>query len=727
MIRYKLLLLFISLVWGQDFIGFKANNEIYYKINPKTGMRFEENDKGFLGIYHRLPIENEWHIGEIVAEGDHFRWINEANVSWKLYLDQQNNILKIGTDNPYYEMSRNKGWDLNFYLIRPVLVENATLKVSGIEPIHFNGYYQLTDKTFGERPVFTNSEGNYLFFWEERHWWVIQEKEPNDEWSAWVYGEGDAWDPTNLYWGETGYTVKVEWVGKDLSRKWMIKTLNKRRGKLKGDSYAFQSEQELQYLYKNLPEFKVAVYPNVIFEGETFKIITKQNSFPHCELYDNGTHGDDIAGDGLFSRSGVSTDDLVDFNSRQIFSNKVTKFQFSNAELLVINSELRGTVQYEDFGDGLIGTKYALFYALGDEYNYVYQKRNWELHNPNNSIAGMRVLIEFGDVFDHLVFVPDVPFSGASYVRIRDDVQGIMTYGDPICGTGMWTDNWKKPNDYKYENVDFGCPYKFLGGNDYPRLKGNIWNGSSGMNELNHEFGHWMGIGPSKADFPGKGLSWNSQDRMHINSTSTVSNVMTGPLWDPKKGWPNSVRVKDENGIWKEVQIESNNDGTFTMVPRNPMKNEGYDDILLYMLGFKSPEEANKRYYLFDEKDINLDDCFYQDDSKGEPLNATAGSAGLYCYDNIIDQSEYGHIVEFGVQEMIDIFGPRVPSYEDAPKHLNVGVIILTQDIASEATRAWYHLLYGWWANENEWHDELGGTWSFVTRGLATIRTGIPK
>ena len=63
-------------------------------------------------------------------------------------------------------MSRNKGWDLNFYLIRPVLVENATLKVSGIEPIHFNGYYQLTDKTFGERPVFTNSEGNYLFFFE---------------------------------------------------------------------------------------------------------------------------------------------------------------------------------------------------------------------------------------------------------------------------------------------------------------------------------------------------------------------------------------------------------------------------------------------------------------------------------------------------------------------------------------------------------------------------------
>ena len=75
MSRYISVLLFIGLVWGQDFIGFKFNDEIYYKINPQTGERVKESDKGFLGTYHRLPIENEWHIGEIVAEGDHSRWI----------------------------------------------------------------------------------------------------------------------------------------------------------------------------------------------------------------------------------------------------------------------------------------------------------------------------------------------------------------------------------------------------------------------------------------------------------------------------------------------------------------------------------------------------------------------------------------------------------------------------------------------------------------------------
>ena len=476
-------------------------------------------------------------------------------------------------------------------------------------------------------------------------------------------------------------------------------------------------------------------FPKFIFGDETTKIVQngKTSAYErHHKLYDDGTHGDDIAGDGIFSRSCISMNDL--YLKYNLFDGMAAAFSEGEGELFIINPKLRGKIKFENYGNGLQGTANALFASLGDRYEFILKKENWPLHNPKTSRSALRVLTEFGDVFDHLVFVPDIPFGGAGYVRIRDDIQGIMTYGDPICKTGMWKlgqfgePSWQKPSDYKYENVDFGCRNKFLGGGDFARLKGNIWNGwSRSLHNLNHEFGHWMGIGPSNAYFPLPHLSWNSQDRMHINSTSTISNVMTGPLWDPKKGWPNSVRVKDENGTWKEVQIKSNNDGTFTMVPRNPMKHEGYDDILLYMMGFKLPQDANKRYYLFQESDMNLNDCFYQDDSKGEPYNATAGPSGLYCYDDIIDQSEYGDIVEFGVQEMIDMYGPRVPSYKDAPKHLNVGVIILTRDIATEATRAWYDLLYGWWANEYEWHKELGGTWPFVTRGTATINTGIPN
>ena len=58
---------------------------------------------------------------------------------------------------------------------------------------------------------------------------------------------------------------------------------------------------------------------------------------------------------------------------------------------------------------------------------------------------------------------------------------------------------------------------------------------------------------------------------------------------------------------------------------------------------------------------------------------------------------------------------------------LNIGVIYLTKNYPSEAEIVWNHLKYEWWATKDEWIPDLGGTWPFVTRGLATISTGIPK
>ena len=76
---------------------------------------------------------------------------------------------------------------------------------------------------------------------------------------------------------------------------------------------------------------------------------------------------------------------------------------------------------------------------------------------------------------------------------------------------------------------------------------------------------------------------------------------------------------------------------------------------------------------------------------------------------------------------MIDMFGPRNPSYKKSSKHLNVGVIYLTKNQPTEAEIVWNHLKYEWWTTKNEWVPDLGGTWSFVTRGLSTIFTEISK
>jgi len=198
---------------------------------------------------------------------------------------------------------------------------------------------------------------------------------------------------------------------------------------------------------------------------------------------------------------------------------------------------------------------------------------------------------------------------------------------------------------------------------------------------------------------------------MHQDSNSTVESPMSGPLWDPQRGWPYSVKLQDGDDL-KEVQIRWNGDNTFTMVPRS-REQEIFDDIYLYMMGFLPPEQADERYYFLVDSEISLNDCVSEE-------------RGLICTDPIIDESEYGAAVEFGVAEMIKQFGPRVPAYEDAPKALNAAAIVLSHGLASEAERAWYDLLYGWWSQENEYDETLGASWPFATRGLSTITTGIP-
>jgi hypothetical protein len=55
------------------------------------------------GRYQRNPVENDWHTGTITAEGNGFRWTNQAGVRWSLTPDFENDTLVTGRDNPYYD------------------------------------------------------------------------------------------------------------------------------------------------------------------------------------------------------------------------------------------------------------------------------------------------------------------------------------------------------------------------------------------------------------------------------------------------------------------------------------------------------------------------------------------------------------------------------------------------------------------------------------------------
>ena len=492
-----------------------------------------------------------------------------------------------------------------------------------------------------------------------------------------------------------------------------------------GAEIARASQQDMEFL-RGRPNEEVRFFPANIFGDETTKIVSNRDSTYPTQLYDDGTNGDDIAGDGLFSSACLTMSDLsVNGVALQYdrFAGRATSYRHRNGHLNIINPVVRGTISHTDFGSGLSGTEHSLFVELNEQ-DYAAMRANQISPSPRSCEPCVVVLEEFGDVFDHLLIVPNEPVGGANYHRVSDNVEGILTYGDLLCSTGMWSGTWTDPQDFIYGGVAFGCPGKFVNGGDYPRLKGNSWIPGRDLGGLNHEVGHWMGIGPNKADFPGTAgiplrpafsanavVSWNSEDRAHIDSNSTVESPLSGPFWDPQRGWPYSVKLQVGNDL-KEVQIRWNGNNTFTMVPRSSDQ-EIFDDILLYMMGFLPPEQAQKRYYFLVDAEINLNDCVSND-------------LGLICTDPIIDESEYGTAVEYGVNELISLFGPRVPAYQDAPKDLNAAAIVLTHGLATEAERAWYDLLFGWWSTENDYDQTLGASWPFATRGLSTITTGIP-
>ena len=54
-----------------------------------------------LGHYERLPVENDWHPGNIEQTPSGLRWINAAGVAWSLTPDLANERLLTGPDCPY--------------------------------------------------------------------------------------------------------------------------------------------------------------------------------------------------------------------------------------------------------------------------------------------------------------------------------------------------------------------------------------------------------------------------------------------------------------------------------------------------------------------------------------------------------------------------------------------------------------------------------------------------
>ena len=147
------------------------------------------------------------------------------------------------------------------------------------------------------------------------------------------------------------------------------------------------SDEELKFFRANKLSDRARFFPSKIFDDETTKIVVTGNLInTPVDLYDDGTHGDDVPNDGIYSKACVSKDDLNlvlgDFNGN------ATSYEYNGGNLRVVNSDLRNTVSVIRLSDSLTSTKHAMFMKLGKEsYKNVREGKVENLQNPKKCEA----------------------------------------------------------------------------------------------------------------------------------------------------------------------------------------------------------------------------------------------------------------------------------------------------------------------------------------------------
>lgn len=440
-----------------------------------------------------------------------------------------------------------------------------------------------------------------------------------------------------------------------------------------------------------------AVYePAILFADETFTLMKKLErqessvlldsvapgafevvgSDADLYLYDDGSHGDITAGDGVYTRACLS------LQEQEWPESDVATF-----EAFFVNPSLRGTETVQELDEGVRINDTGLFISLGDSYRSNLD-RHWYLFNPDVCVACQHAWHSVGDVFDFFVMSPREAWGGAGYTRVHDFIEG--------TGFAPEHDNFSVSGE------------PMIDGKEHAEYAGMIWMGWPLIGGLTHELGHGV-LGIETTDFPGEGVKqWNSGDGFHIDSDTTVRGDLQGPVWDPDRGWPYPVRLNDgSDSVWDypEVYLDVNSEG----LPYLKVMDADrfiWSDIFLYMMGLLSVDETDETYF-------KLVNPVYSDCETTPNFYVCSGTA--------VSAEE---IIEFSTADLVEKYGPwtnHSTTYD--PARINIGVLNVSDRQHTEAEIVLLSRQFRHYAtSESETViNTTEYTWWWSTRGLSEV------
>lgn len=409
------------------------------------------------------------------------------------------------------------------------------------------------------------------------------------------------------------------------------------------------------------------VDPNVVFFGDedkklTIEVYTSGQDINRvyfydpieADLFDDGTHGDKVAGDGIYTLNdinpmdGTTSDDMIiggqKYDTKRIgFDVKVVKTDNSEETDWVNYGWVDPALQFEttQLANGIYATQYALF--IVDEDGDLLDITEWPLGNVRcgreNFEITQKLYSVLPDIFDiviimpsHQIFKPDGYTENSPYfARAKNEVQNI--------GIDIF-DN----------TTDFGSA---------GRLMGTIYHsfGSYGA-ILDHEIGH----------------AWTADIGESLNLCRVENAFGTiGNHWNYKSdiGGQMADFYPHPNAYGGAGHLIDNGDGTWR-IERDPA-NMLFSMLDLYCMGLVPKEDVPPIHILDD-----IDDT--------DHLAITASSVETITIDDIITAEG----------------GERVPSFTDSQKEFNVAFVAVKHKEFTDADFAFYSSISRFFASEEQ-------------------------
>ena len=464
-------------------------------------------------------------------------------------------------------------------------------------------------------------------------------------------------------------------------------------------------------------EQKVTAEPSILFNDETFTLVVRNMDLvgnnsgvkiplyvsdaaryyevyqedQEPQLYDDGTHGDVRANDGVYTRSCLSLPSS-DWSGKSLHQGHY---------ILFLDSSFRNTETVTEIAEGVSINDTGFFIALGNEYTKNRKTKNYHssLLNTDTSKAMKAVWDAKGSIFDIINIHPREQLGGGGMYRVHDFIQGLG----------------HKPRCPNYSHC-----HSFLDGLKHPELIAVITISTLIPHPLTHEMEHAMlGIN-SGDDFP-QGNTDPANDRkflltrewsvdgMHIEADVSVNTTLKGPLWDPARGHPHHVNLKVD-GELLETHFGRDADGTFRLKERTN-KDYQLSDIFLYMLGVIDAREATETYYKL--VNYRLNDCVPEGNH-------------LACTNDLIN---YDEVIPFTTQDFINKFGgysnPRSSFFD--PANIKLGILNISDRKHTDAEITYKSKIFRSYAKgagpKIQFGDEVlnGHIWSHITKGKSNV------